>query len=42
MVERNEGIEVVPAETVSGQYFPLLGVQPEVGRRHGAAGPRAA
>jgi len=31
-IDRDGGIEAVPAETVSGQYFPLLGVQPEIGR----------
>ncbi len=31
-VDRNGGVEVLPVETVSGQYFSLLGISPAVGR----------
>lgn len=31
-VDRDEGVELLPAELVSGEYFRLLGVQPEIGR----------
>ncbi|MCH7825122.1 MAG: ABC transporter permease [Acidobacteria bacterium] len=36
-VDRNDGVNMLAAEAVSGQYFPLLGIRPEVGRLLGPA-----